>query len=178
MILEIDGISTDVREGESLQDIVKRLQLDSDSLKTRPLAAQLAGETFTLGYVPVKKAAEEETRSIRRAIRAAKGKISLIRYEDARGKSVYERTMLFVFLLGMRNLFPDARVHVDYAVAEGIYATVTKEPAFSKEDTQKLLKECRRIVEADYPLKRVRLEPRQSLRSGQPLSDKAEDIFV
>ena len=97
MILEIDGISTDVREGESLQDIVKRLQLDSDSLKTRPLAAQLAGETFTLGYVPVKKAAEEETRSIRRAIRAAKGKISLIRYEDARGKSVYERTMLFVF---------------------------------------------------------------------------------
>ena len=158
MILQIEGISTEVYEGESLQDIVKRLNLDSDSLKTRPLAAQLAGETFTLGYVPVKKAAEEETRSIRRAIRAAKGNISLLRYEDARGKSVYERTMLFVFLLGMRNLFPDAHVHIDYAVAEGIYATVTKEPAFSKEDTELLLKECKRIVKADYPLKRVRLD--------------------
>ena len=60
MILQIDGISTDVCEGESLQDIVRRLHLDSDSLKTRPLAAQLAGETFTLGYVPIKKSKEEE----------------------------------------------------------------------------------------------------------------------
>ena len=98
MILQIDGISTDVCEGESLQDIVRRLHLDSDSLKTRPLAAQLAGETFTLGYVPIKKSKEEETRSIRRAIRAAKGRISLIRYEDARGKNVYERCCLFFFL--------------------------------------------------------------------------------
>ena len=158
MILQIDGISTDVCEGESLQDIVRRLHLDSDSLKTRPLAAQLAGETFTLGYVPIKKSKEEETRSIRRAIRAAKGRISLIRYEDARGKNVYERTMLFVFLLGMRNLFPDAHVHIDYAVAEGIYATVKKEPEFSKADTKLLLKECKRIVEADYPLRRIRLD--------------------
>ncbi|MBQ1771924.1 MAG: nucleoside kinase [Clostridia bacterium] len=158
MILQIDGISTDVCEGESLQDIVRRLHLDSDSLKTRPLAAQLAGETFTLGYVPIKKSKEEETRSIRRAIRAAKGRISLIRYEDARGKNVYERTMLFVFLLGMRNLFPDAHVHIDYAVAEGIYATVKKEPEFSKADTNLLLKECKRIVEADYPLRRIRLD--------------------
>ncbi|MBQ6481902.1 MAG: hypothetical protein IJI45_12350 [Anaerolineaceae bacterium] len=158
MILQIDGISTDVCEGESLQDIVRRLHLDSDSLKTRPLAAQLAGETFTLGYVPIKKSKEEETRSIRRAIRAAKGRISLIRYEDARGKNVYERTMLFVFLLGMRNLFPDAHVHIDYAVAEGIYATVKKDPEFSKADTKRLLKECKRIVEADYPLRRIRLD--------------------
>ena len=75
MILQIDGISTDVCEGESLQDIVRRLHLDSDSLKTRPLAAQLAGETFTLGYVPIKKSKEEETRSIRRAIR--RGHVSI-----------------------------------------------------------------------------------------------------
>ena len=159
MIIEIEGHKIDIQEGETLQSAIRRLGLDSDSLRTRPLAARFAGETFTLGYRPVRRDSEErELRSMRWAVKASNGKIGLIRYEDSRGKAVYERTLLFVFLLAVRNLFPEAHAHVDYAVAEGLYITVTKDPAITEEDAEALRKECRRIVNEDYPLKRIRMD--------------------
>ena len=63
MQLKIDGHSVDAQCGESLLDLVKKLGLDSTDLRTRPLAANIAGETFTLNYVPVR---EQETKSAQR----------------------------------------------------------------------------------------------------------------
>ena len=51
MQFTIDGITTDVQPGESLLAVVRRLGLDSADLRTRPLAANIAGETFTLADV-------------------------------------------------------------------------------------------------------------------------------
>ena len=56
MQLTIDGITTEISAGERLLDVVRRLGLDSADLKTRPLAANIAGETFTLNYVPLREA--------------------------------------------------------------------------------------------------------------------------
>lgn len=159
MELFIDNIPVEVQEGESLLDVVRRLGLDTNELATRPLAAQLAGETFTLRYVPIRVGrSENDPRAKRRAVRAAKGRVTLLRYGDPRGQRVYERTMLFVFLLAVRNLYPEAKVHVDYAVGQGVYCSVRRIPAITAEDTAKLEAECRRIVKADYPLERQRLD--------------------
>ena len=72
MQLTIDGIATDVNPGESLLSIVRRLGLDSADLKTRPLAANIAGETFTLNYVPLREeqASANQRVTLRRAMRA------------------------------------------------------------------------------------------------------------
>lgn len=159
MQLYIDSIPVEAQAGESLLSMVRRLGLDTDSLATRPLAARMAGDTFTLSYVPLRAGyGEGLSRAGRRAVRAAKGQIALVRYDDERGQRVYERTLQFVFLLAVRNLFPDARVHIDYAVGPGVYATVSKTPALTSADTEALFAECRRIVAADYPLERQRLD--------------------
>ena len=55
MQILIDNIPAEVRAGESLLDIVRRLGLDTDSLKTRPIAADIAGEVFTLNYIPMRQ---------------------------------------------------------------------------------------------------------------------------
>ena len=82
MKLTIDNITTEVACGESLLDIVRRLNLDSNDLRTRPLAANIAGETFTLNYIPLreengKNSAQRVT--LRRAMRAANGVLSTLR---------------------------------------------------------------------------------------------------
>ena len=61
--------------------------------------------------------------TLRRAMKAANGVVTLLRYDSARGNRVYERTMLFVFLLAMRKLFPKTRVRINYAVGAGLYAS-------------------------------------------------------
>jgi len=159
MQLYLNGIPTEIREGQSLVDLIREQGLDTESLSTRPLAVKMGGETFTLNYVPLRtKSSDAAPRSFRRAVRAAKGQIELLRYTDELGRRVYERTMTFVFLLAARSLFPEAKVTIDHAVGQGIHATMEKSPAVTQKDAALLLAECRRIIAADLPLIRRRLD--------------------
>ena len=50
MKVTVDGVAAELKHGESLLDAVKKLELDSISLRKRPLAAQIGGEVFSLRY--------------------------------------------------------------------------------------------------------------------------------
>ena len=87
MELRIDGRRIESKPGQSLLDLVKALGLEGDTLSRRPLAAKIAGEVFTLNYIPLReKDANPERQSIRRAMAASGGNVRLLRYEDAAGK--------------------------------------------------------------------------------------------
>ena len=54
MYLKIDGHPVVSQPGQSLLDLVRQLGLDSPELGLRPLAAKIAGEVFTLNYIPLR----------------------------------------------------------------------------------------------------------------------------
>ena len=112
MKLYIDGRPIEATQGQSLLDLVRILGLDSDVLSERPLAARIAGEVFTLNYVPVREK-EEERSSLRRAMAASEGQVNLIRIQDTNGRGVYNRTVQFVLFLALRQLWPHARAKMD-----------------------------------------------------------------
>ena len=90
MKLTIDGQSVEPRAGQALLQIVRELGLDDCRLSHRPLAAKIAGEVFTLNYIPVReKDAIAELISIRRAMAASDGRIDLLRYTDPTGRETY-----------------------------------------------------------------------------------------
>ncbi|MDO4543911.1 MAG: nucleoside kinase [Clostridia bacterium] len=172
MRLIIDGHEIEANTGESLLELVRRLGLDSESLRTRPLAADIKGEVFTLNYIPVRKTEKETTTArMRRAMRMSKGVINLIHFDDDRGKKVYERTMQFVFFLAVREVFPSAKVKVNYAIGAGIYIEIEKESPLTKAEVETLRAKCREIVENDYPLERMRIDINDAIdffeRDGQ-----------
>lgn len=177
MNLFLDNRPVEVQVGESLLDAVKRLRLDCAQLSRRPLAARIAGETFTLNYVPQREidAAPDGTISMRRAMEASAGKITLIRYTDSRGKQVYARTVQFALFLAVRRLFPGAIAKMNYTVGAGVNVTIEKTPAFTPGDMPALKSEFARIVAEDIPLLRRRIttvEAQDAFRSdGQ--EDKA-----
>ena len=86
MNLRIDGHEIQARPGERLLDLVNNLGLQGSSLSDQPLAAKLAGEVFTLNYVPLReKDAQSDRPSVRRAMAASNGEIRLLRYRDSAG---------------------------------------------------------------------------------------------
>ena len=176
MQLIIDGHPVDAQCGESLLDLVKKLGLDSTDLRTRPLAANIAGETFTLNYVPVR---EQEAKSaqrptLRRALRASNGEVTLLRYDSARGNRVYERTMLFVFLLAMRKRYPKTRVRINYAIGAGLYASVGDNMRLTPQEVEGVKQEMRAIVNANLTLERKRVDIEDAIEffSGDGQEDK------
>ncbi len=152
MELRLDDHVITAQPGQSLLDMVKALGLEDPKLSGRPLAAQIAGEVFTLNYVPLRHKDMEKT-NIRAAMAESGGQVRLLRYADAPGRSTYIRTAQFVIFLALSRLWPDAKAKMHCTVSSGMYIELEKQPDYSLE---KLEAEIRRLIQADIPLLRTR----------------------
>ena len=155
MKLVIDGREVIARPGQSLLDMITELGLVSGKLSEDPLAARIAGEVFTLNYIPVReKDAAGENMNIRRAMAASGGEIKLIRYSDPSGKDTYVRTAQFVIFLALNRLWPNARAKMTCTLGPGLYIDVKNASDFT---AMKLKQEIEKIISEDIPLQRRRV---------------------
>ena len=173
MKLIIDGRSITVTPGQSLLDAVKALGLVTGKLSTDPLAAKIAGEVFTLNYIPLRqKDAQAERPSMRRAMAASGGVVHLLRYDDPTGRDAYVRTAQFVLFLALWQLWPKARAKMNCTVGAGLFVQVDDAENFSAEA---LKQQVEKIVAEDIPLLRSRMTTKDAIArfEQQGQSDKA-----
>lgn len=177
MKLYIDGAEVHARTGATLLDLIREIGLDTQKLSTRPIAAKIAGEVFTLNYIPLReKEGTQDRPSIRRAMAASGGQVRLLRYGDPTGRDAYTRTVQFVLFLALRQLWPEARGKMNCTVGAGLYIEVENAPGFSAE---KLKDHVCSLVKQDIPLIRKRVTTAQALdyytKTGQ--TDKARLLY-
>ncbi|MCI6955848.1 MAG: nucleoside kinase [Candidatus Faecousia sp.] len=173
MHLNIDGKPVTVRPEESLRDLVVEAGFEDGRLSRRPLAAKIAGEVFTLNYVPLRrKDCGPERPSIRRAMAASGGEVRLLRYADPAGKEVYIRTAQFLIFLALRQLWPEATAKMTCTLGESVFIQIMEAKDFSAEALKGRIRE---LVQEDFPLIRRRVPLDQAVerfrREGQ--EDKA-----
>jgi len=174
MYLNIDGHRIFAEQDRSLREIIAGAGLDSLSLAQRPLAAKLAGEVFTLNYIPVRsKDAQADRSSIRRAMEASNGEVRLLRYSDSAGKEAYIRTVQFVIFLALRQLWPEAKAKMTCTLGDSVFIAVTGAGDFSAD---RLKGHIRALVEQDIPLtrRRVPLQKAVDRYLSQGQEDKAK----
>lgn len=161
MELNINGLQVTPEAGETLRQIVARLGLDSEKLSNRPLAAKIAGEVFTLNYVPKRNTdGEGERPSVRRAMAASNGVVNLLGYGDVLGKEAYIRTAQFVIFLAVRQLWPQAEAKVACTLGDSVYIRVSGAADFS---VDRLKSQVSSLVQEDIPLIRKRVSLQQAL---------------
>ena len=173
MDLTMEGRKVLPQPGQSLLELVKQLGLDGSALTKRPLAAKIAGEVFTLNYIPVRqKEAEADRQSMRRAMAASNGEIRLLRYADPAGKECYIRTAQFAIFLAMGQLWPEATAKMTCTLGSSVYISVAGARDFSASTLKARVNE---LVEQDIPLIRRRVKLQQAIdrfrQEGQ--TDKA-----
>ena len=174
MTLTIDGRPVEAQPGESLLTLVRKIGADADALSRRPLAAKIAGEVFTLNYIPVREQeAQSERPSMRRAMAASNGVVRLLRYSDAPGRECYTRTAQFAVFLALRQLWPEAKGKISCSLGSSVFIQVSGAPDFSAE---KLKEGVGKIVREGIPLIRRRVPLQDAVdrfrREGQ--EDKAK----
>ncbi len=162
MKLIIDGREVIAGADQSLLDIIKEMGLVTGRLSTDPIAARMAGDIFTLNYIPVReKDVMPERESVRKATAASGGIVSLIRYSNAAGREVYTRTAQFVLFLAIKELWPRAEAKMGCTVGAGLYVKVTGAEDFSAE---KLRSKVQEIADSDIPLKRHRITTEEAIK--------------
>ena len=155
MQLTIDGHGIQANPGQSLRELIGLLGMEGTGLKNRPLAARLAGEVFTLNYIPRReKDMTPDRPSIRRAMAASGGEVRLLYYSDPVGKECYIRTAQFVMFLALKQLWPEAKGKVSCTLGSSVYIQVQNSPGFS---VTKLKERVNQIVAQDIPLIRRRV---------------------
>ena len=155
MELRIDGNRVTAQPGQSLLELVNQLHLEGSTLSDRPLAAKIAGEVFTLNYIPVRqKDADADRSSMRRAMAASGGEVRLLRYADAQGKESYIRTAQFVMFLALKQLWPQAKAKMNCTLGASVYIAVSGATDFS---ASRLKQRVAALVEEDIPLIRRRV---------------------
>ncbi len=169
MHLTIDGRPAEAQRGQTLLTLVQALGLDDCALSRRPIAAKLAGEVFTLNYIPIReKEGEGDRPSIRRAMAASHGEVRLLRYGDEAGKEAYTRTAHFVTFLALRQLWPKAKGKISCTLGSSVYIQVSGAEDFS---VSKLKQHFAQLVRQDIPLNRRRVPLQQAIdrytREGQ-----------
>ena len=163
MNLTIDGVEITAKPGESLLDIIKRVNLDAKKFSDRPIAAKLAGEIFNLNYIPVRTTDTTPDRSsVRRAMQASQGIVQLLSYNDPAGKDVYDRTAQFVLFLAIWQLWPKARAKMNCTVGSALYVEMLNAPEFS---AIRLKEKVTELVKMDFPLLRRRMSTAEAIET-------------
>lgn len=161
MKLKLDGHTVLAKPGQSLLELIRQEGLDAQRLSERPIAAQIAGEVFTLNYIPVRqKDMDSERPSIRRAMAASNGEVHLLRSSDPAGRECYIRTAQFVIFLALRQLWPKARVKMNCTLGSSVFIQVIGTEAFS---AAALKEKIQQLVEQDIPLIRRRVKLKDAI---------------
>ena len=171
MKLTMDGYPVEAQPGQSLLELTQALNLTGKGLGQRPLAAKIAGEVFTLNYIPVRDTLGDRP-SIRRAMAASDGQVYLLRYGDAAGKECYIRTAQFVVFLALRQLWPQAKGKMNCTLGSSVFFQVEGTDDFS---ASRLKAQVQALVEQDIPLvrRRVPLEEAICRYAQEGQQDKA-----
>lgn len=159
MTLTIDGNVVALQPGQSLLELIRQHGLDDTRLSYRPLAAKIAGEVFTLNYIPLRQKDIDSTNT-RSAVAASHGNVKLLRYTDPTGKELYIRTAQFVVFLALQRLWPEAKAKIHCTIGAGLFFELEKGADYS---LQKLEAEIRAIVAADIPLMRSRTTTKEAM---------------
>lgn len=69
-------------------------------------------------------------------------------YRDSEGRRIYERSLRFVFLLAMKNIFPNIRVRIENSAGRGLYANFCGAP-IDQAGVRAIYEEMERLVRAD-----------------------------
>ena len=172
MELRINGKQIIPKVGQTLLDLIRELKLDCDKLSCRPLAAKIAGEVFTLNYIPVRELDVQERPAIRRAMAASNGEVHLLAFSDEAGREVYTRTAQFVIFLAIRELWPQATAKISCTLGSSVYIQVDGAEDFS---VTALKAQVQKIISQEIPLirRRISLDEAVERYTHEGQTDKA-----
>jgi len=167
MNIYIDGHCVETKADRSLLDMIGELGMNTDTFSEKPIAAKIAGEVFNLNYIPLRsKDIQQERPSIRRAMAASNGQVTLLRYSDPVGREVYNRTAQFVLFLALYRLWPHAVAKMNCTLGPALYIEVSGCDEFCVDHFKA---EVAKVVEENIPLVRRRIGLDEAIARFQAL---------
>ena len=129
--LTIDGVSVSLFKGATYLDAIRRIGAGRE---------QTAVAVLTPGGIRSLSDEAQPGQTVR-----------TIDLSDEEGRRVYERSLRFVFLLAVHQMYPGKRVRFENSMGGGIYVTLPDDVLLSSPTVRRIQTRMRELVAADLP---------------------------
>lgn len=162
-----DGSKREFENGMSALDIAGAI---SNGLKKATLCCEIDGERAD-AFRPIEKDCT----------------LKLLTFEDENGRWAYRHTGAHILAQAVKRLWPEVKLAIGPAIADGFYYDFDSEHTFSPDDFKAIEKEMERIVSENYKLERFELPREEAIafmkEKGEPykvelIEDLPEDETI
>lgn len=89
--------------------------------------------------------------------------LQILTFDDAEGKKTYWHTTSHIMAQAVKKLFPEAGFAIGPAIENGFYYDFDLPRTLAPEDLAAIEAEMKKIIKADFPLKRFELSPEDAI---------------
>jgi len=150
----LNGMSVEAAAGDTYLSAVRTYFPEADALGVR-----IGGDTAALNA------------SVQEDVQA-----ELVTYAAPEGRLIYERSLRFVFLLAVKQLYPQRRVRIEHSLGNGIYAEIHAQTPLAADEVRAIEVRMREIVGADMPFEKHSITREQAMAyfEAQGQTDKVK----
>lgn len=89
--------------------------------------------------------------------------ISLINYTDIKGHRAYVRTLQFVLIKAIHDIFPTARITIEHSLGKGIFGEIKKDVPLNDEDIIKIKKRMQELIDKDIIVNKYKVPKNRAI---------------
>ncbi len=92
------------------------------------------------------------------------GSFEAIDITDRIGMKAYVRTLQFILIKAVYDLFPEAKVTIEHSLSKGIFGEIHKTPALDSEDIIKIKKKMQEIIYKNITINKIYVSKEEAVR--------------
>lgn len=139
-----DGKEVKVNKGSEFYEVVKKNNLD---LESPVVLGSLNGYIHELTYKFYHS-----------------GDFDVIDIKNPIGIKVYQRTLQFVLIKAVQDLFPESKITIEHSLSNGIFGEIYKKDGeLDEEDILKIKNRMKEIIKQDIPIKKVSVNRKRAI---------------
>lgn len=138
-----DGRIILVNEETNFYKIIKENNLDNG----RPVVlCSYNGIVHELGDIPTEN-----------------GKLEVINISSKIGMRCYEKTLQYVLIKAVFDLFKDAKITIEHTLGSGLFGEIHKETPLTAKETKIIKDKMKEIINKDLPIKKVKVSKQKAI---------------
>ena len=146
-----DGVVKEFDGAVSVLDIAKAI---SEGLARNACAGIVNGEVKDLRYVV-----------------DADAEVSICTFEDEAGRMAFRHSASHILAQAVKHLYPDVKLAIGPAIADGFYYDFDREKAFTQEELEALEEEMKKIAKEDIAIERFELPRAEAIKYMEGLQE-------
>ena len=89
--------------------------------------------------------------------------LNILTFQDEGGKDTFRHTSSHILAQAVKRLYPETKLAIGPAIADGFYYDVDRDIPFTTEDLEKIEKEMKKIVKEALPVESLHFQERKRL---------------